>query len=141
MKNRNGFVSNSSSSSFICDICGSHEEGFDLCVEDAAMFQCVNGHTICLEHLTDEVRDVICDPQLDEEGYEERADLYEVPADYCPFCKLEMLPESFVMKHYFDMNGISAQDVAKQIATKYKTLSDVPNCEEISKRAYFETKG
>lgn len=47
MKVRQGFVSNSSSSSFICDACGQDSSGWDLCMDEAGMFQCENGHTIC----------------------------------------------------------------------------------------------
>ena len=47
MKIRNGFVSNSSSSSFVCDICGRAEGGYDLSISDIDMYQCVNGHTVC----------------------------------------------------------------------------------------------
>jgi len=50
MKLRNGFVSNSSSSAFICDVCGAVESGMDLCMRDAEMFSCVAGHTICESH-------------------------------------------------------------------------------------------
>jgi hypothetical protein len=44
MKVRTGFVSNSSTSSFICDICGDVEAGYDLSLTDVEMHQCVNGH-------------------------------------------------------------------------------------------------
>lgn len=47
MKIRAGFVSNSSSSSFICDVCGRVESGWDLPMADAMMFECTNGHTFC----------------------------------------------------------------------------------------------
>lgn len=50
-KIRSGFVSNSSSSSFICDICGREEFGFDMCLDEAEMCECENGHTICLDHI------------------------------------------------------------------------------------------
>jgi hypothetical protein len=44
MKRRNGFVSNSSSSSFICDVSGGVESGWDLCLSEAYMAECENGH-------------------------------------------------------------------------------------------------
>ncbi len=50
MKIRNGFVSNSSSSSFICDVCGTVESGMDASAHDFDMEQCCNGHTFCNGH-------------------------------------------------------------------------------------------
>lgn len=47
MKIRQGFVSNSSSSSFICDVCNREEAGMDLSLSDIEMSECVNGHTFC----------------------------------------------------------------------------------------------
>ena len=47
MRVRLGFVTNSSSSSYICNICGRVESGWDIGLYEAEMFQCVNGHTFC----------------------------------------------------------------------------------------------
>ena len=49
MKFRKDFVTNSSSSSYVCEICGRTESGFDLCLSDAEMMECVNTHTFCRE--------------------------------------------------------------------------------------------
>ena len=46
-KFRKDFVTNSSSSSFICEVCGRKESGFDLCLSDVEMMECVNGHIFC----------------------------------------------------------------------------------------------
>ena len=50
MKIRKGFVSNSSSSSFICDVSGEEVIGRDIGLEDAEMFVCINGHTFSEEY-------------------------------------------------------------------------------------------
>lgn len=42
---RLGFVSNSSSSSFICNICNGTESGYDASLSDFEMVECSNGHT------------------------------------------------------------------------------------------------
>ena len=62
MKIRTGFVSNSSSSSFLCDFCGNDVSGWDMGLSEAEMFQCVNHHTVCLSHLTDEEKDLVEHP-------------------------------------------------------------------------------
>ena len=51
MKFRKDFVTNSSSSSYTCDICGATESGWDISLEEAGMVECVNGHTICNDEL------------------------------------------------------------------------------------------
>ncbi len=50
MKVRNGFVSNSSSSSFTCDVCGVTESGWDFDLYEAGFIECENDHIFCKEH-------------------------------------------------------------------------------------------
>lgn len=47
MKIRNGFVSNSSSSSFVCDVCGSQYEGYDGQYDGVVKYECSNDHIYC----------------------------------------------------------------------------------------------
>ena len=58
MKKRIGFVSNSSSSSFICDVCNTVESGFDMGLEEAEMYECENGHTFCISHANKSLDDL-----------------------------------------------------------------------------------
>lgn len=47
MKYRKDFVTNSSSSSYVCEICGREECGMNLSLSDCDMMECVNGHVFC----------------------------------------------------------------------------------------------
>ena len=49
MKFRKDFVTNSSSSSYVCEICGRNESGYDLSLSDCEMMECVNGHVFCCD--------------------------------------------------------------------------------------------
>lgn len=49
MKFRKDFVTNSSSSSYVCEICGHTESGYDLSLSDCEMMQCVNDHIFCCD--------------------------------------------------------------------------------------------
>lgn len=57
MKIRTGFVSNSSSSSFICDVSGETYSGYDAGLEDFYLYQCENDHTFLEDYLTGDIND------------------------------------------------------------------------------------
>ena len=81
MKIRTGFVSNSSSSSFICDFCGREDSGMDYCLEDVEMFECENGHTFCEDEIL-----TPNDEQLEDTSDEYCEYRYGVPERFCPVC-------------------------------------------------------
>lgn len=82
MKIRLKFVSNSSSSSFVCEVCGYSDGGFDASASDLGFVICEKGHTFCMEH-------ILCSEEefnaLEEES--EYDVYYDFPVKYCPICQ------------------------------------------------------
>ena len=132
MKIRQGFVSNSSSSSFICDITGETKSGWDSNLTEVQMYQCVNGHTVneSFVNLNDKLF-----VQKEKEGFKQycikhpdkiiyfedwlenaRCELrYELPIEYCPLCIMkEFSAES--IKNYFIMDIANQYGLDKETA-------------------------
>lgn len=93
MKIRKGFVSNSSSSSFMCDITGAIEGGYDASLSDVCMAQCVNNHTFLYDGYTD------AENWVYENGHS------ELPADQCPIC-----------------NGTAKADIVRRLKAEMQNL-------------------
>lgn len=76
MKYRLDFVTNSSSSSFVCEICGREECGFDLSLSDCEMAECVNGHIFCVDEMLptpnkEELIKIILDNELNTDRWDD----------------------------------------------------------------------
>lgn len=82
MKIRSGFVSNSSSSSFVCEISGEAYEGYDGEYNDCTYVCCENGHEFAGEELPELMK--LIEEGEDEDGLE--IDRYDLPEKYCPIC-------------------------------------------------------
>jgi hypothetical protein len=75
MKYRKDFVTNSSSSSYVCEICGNENSGFDCSCEELGFAVCEHEHTFCIDHILD--------------YGDEEIDLWYVPEEYCPICQFQ----------------------------------------------------
>ena len=118
MKIRSGFVSNSSSSSFVCDICGETAEGWDLSLTDCDYYECVNGHCLCADDLLEEYSYEL--DEDDPEWDEELAYNYQMPEKYCPICNF-IEPDEILLGNYLgEIYKITKDEVFKEIKAKNK---------------------
>ena len=109
MKVRNGFVSNSSSSSFICELCGRQESGWDACPDEFDMCECENGHVICMDEALFENKD--------ENVYDDE-DEYLLKEKYCPICQFEVLSKSDAKRYLYSKYKIEDEEVLADIKTR-----------------------
>jgi len=112
MKIRTGFVSNSSSSSFICDVCGHEISGWDMCLSEAEMVECINGHTFCDEHV---------DKNSLDGNIGEEIERYDYPAKYCPFCKMEQVTKDEMLRYCLYKLNKNRTTLADQIREEFNS--------------------
>lgn len=122
MKKRLGFVSNSSSSSFTCDICGAEVTAYDMCIDECDMFECENGHTICQEHALVDL--ITLDGQdMESEDFE----YYDISEKCCPICSYKEISysdtRSFLLKKYGISEDLVFQKI-KEVNKRRKKLYD-----------------
>jgi len=116
MKVRKGFVSNSSSSSFVCDICGNVESERDAEPSDLGFVECVHGHTVCQDHIPN--YDEIVDEGECESGG------YEFPAEHCPICQLQEVARDDLVNYAFKKLKLSKDQLKAEIKTTFKTYDE-----------------
>ena len=150
MKLRKGFVSNSSSSSFTCDLCNETESGWDLYGK-----QCVNEHEFCEScepNIEDAVEKIL---ELADKGDMEAAaklaglsvetvkDQHEkgrlegyfddgFPGSTCPFCNFTALTEGDMCRYLEKTSGITKVEVFAIVKEANKRRQKLYNHEYIA---------
>jgi hypothetical protein len=149
MKIRQGFVSNSSSSSFICCICNEEVSGWDYCLEDAQMYSCENGHTFCESHM-DEISIIekakstleLMKECEDNEKHDELLNLInlgdeskiedflsnnddyefrsELPSKFCPICSFKVLIDEDIVEYLKKDTSIKQSEAFAEIKKENK---------------------
>lgn len=117
MKIRNGFVSNSSSSSFICEICGAVESGMDISLRECKMVQCKNGHVFHEACLDEESKNILT--ELSEDENTEYP--YEMDISFCPVCQLRVLTNDDASFYLEKVLGMTYEQVLNDIKAKFGT--------------------
>lgn len=136
MKFRKDFVTNSSSSSYVCEICGRTESGWDMGISEAAMVCCVNGHTFCEDEMLVTPREKFIQDILE---YQEKYPTY--CAEIRSREELENMGDEPLMYLYFELDDArwsmpeeccpicqfieySQTDLAKYLEKEYKVSRD-----------------
>ena len=117
MKYRNGFVSNSSSSSFVCEICGEVAAGMDISLPDFDMGQCEIGHIVCFEHINKQKQSQV-EIRLGQDNKE--IDWWEFPKKMCPMCLLENLSKDDELAYYRYKYNMTPDSTLREIRSEYK---------------------
>lgn len=148
MKDRVGFVSNSSSSSFVCDVCGEHFSGWDLSYDEAGLFGCERGHTFCGDHIVGrfESKDFLAhmkgewngekkkfnmtldeflnDEEDNDDGPYNDEGRHEIPSCWCPLCSLEKVSSDDMLRYLSKISGKSFAQHTDDIRERFKTFEE-----------------
>jgi hypothetical protein len=107
MKTRLGFVSNSSSSSFVCCVCGEIESERDCSLADMDMNECEHSH-VFHNHCVEGYLKRALEPLNDED---------QIKEDFCPVCQLLVLTNEDELKWWRNQGTLYSQ---KQILANIK---------------------
>jgi len=155
MKFRKDFVTNSSSSSYVCEICGETASGWDISLSEAEMVECENGHVICesemlpisredliammvkdFDHIAEEFDDKSDDEILS--SYLSEDDVrYGVPECFCPICQFIEYSQGDLAKYLEKKYKVSRAEVfekVKQLNKRRKKLYDSEYVTEVCSR-------
>jgi len=164
MKIRNGFVSNSSSSSFVCDICGASEVIYDG--EGGENYlNCEHGHSLCATHVknqkktVEQLRQLLIDDakgwmkpeeleretaEINEMSKEELEEAwYEVNSgelleSECPICSFKTLTNDDLMDYLLMVNFSTKKHMIGVALSNYKSYKEFQEAIKLHKKAMKE---
>ena len=149
MKIRKGFVSNSSSSSFVCEVCARVESGYDMGYEEAGFCECQAGHGFCSHHTTFSVDSMTIedkrihlmgtwnakDKKYQDMPDEEIEDIFEsehaddihgnIPKEACPICSLDSVRSKDMTAYLLQVVGKTQIEIEEEIRGKFSNIDEL----------------
>jgi hypothetical protein len=120
MKIRKGFVSNSSSSSFVCDITGGIEAGYDMSFDEAGMVECEKEHTFYTDYL---IKKDGWDDYVNSGKYDYG---WDIPSKFCPICNFEKVSRKDIYRVLMKMQGFNnLKEVEQMILDKFDSFDEL----------------
>jgi hypothetical protein len=140
MKYRSGFVSNSSSSSFICEVCDAHEAGYGSASEFGFCY-CENEHELCFSCLLGNFEE-IKEPEDDKawEEWNKRFGYYGPETqteDKCPVCQFVEPSNQDLSIYLLKKYGVTKEEVfqvIKNFNKRRKKLKDSEYIQHVCKK-------
>ena len=115
MKIRTGFVSNSSTSSFICEICGGTEAGMDISLSEVGMIECQTGHVYHTDCASSFVK-------TEEHMIEDKYGGEQVSEDFCPVCTLKVVSDDTMLKYVLHETGQNKIKLTQELQGRFPNL-------------------
>jgi len=126
-KYRSSFVSNSSSSSFTCDVCGNTESGWDLCLSEAEMVATKWG--ICCQSEFDKfIKERKLDGKLEKIQEDEEypyLECIEGSEKICPFYNLYYFKREDIVSYLLKRSELTMDDVREELLNKFDNLEEL----------------
>lgn len=159
MKFRTDYVTNSSSSSYTCEICGHTESGWDAGLAECGMYECENGHIFCTDEALEvdakEIIQIILENEYNKEKNNgikdftedelqqlekdelleltcEDGGYYGVPECMCPICNFIEYSQTDLSKYLFEEYKISRDEVFAEVKSLNKRRKKLYDSEYIT---------
>jgi hypothetical protein len=118
MKIKLDFITNSSSSSYTCDICNNTESGMDIGISDVSMCECGNNHIFCQNHLIGDSKELLrAEEEIDEF-------LYSIPEKFCPVCQFKTVLPKDALAYLLLKHNLTIENVLEMIRVDYMNYND-----------------
>ena len=134
MKYRNSFVSNSSSSSYICDVCGEDISGWDISISEYGWIHCIREHCLCGDcKLGDDSQEPFQGEDESDEDFDERyekwanetSEGYYSSEECCPICQMTTIINSDVAAYLMKVYNTNYDKIKEEIKARFKNYNEL----------------